>query len=366
MIKSAYIHIPFCEKICSYCDFCKMFYNEELVNKYLEELSLEISDSYNNEILDTIYIGGGTPSSLNIKQLNKLFKILSDLKLNKNYEYTIECNFDNITHEKLDLFKKNNINRISFGLESINKNNLKVLDRTIDKDKVIDTINYCRNIGISNINVDLIYAINNESLDDLLEDIKFIKSLDITHISTYSLILEEHTKLFINGYKYIDEELDRNMYDLICNELNEYDHYEISNFAKNKEYRSRHNLTYWKNNEYYGFGLSAAGYEGNIRYEKTRSINKYLNHDYIKDDGIEYLSTKDKVYYEVIMNLRTKEGIDLELFKERYNKPLDYYYNYKDLVKNKLLVEEDNHLFIPYNLWYTSNSVIVKLLEGEV
>ena len=156
------------------------------------------------------------------------------------------------------------------------------------------------------------------------------------------------------------------MYDLICNELNEYDHYEISNFAKNKEYRSRHNLTYWKNNEYYGFGLSAAGYEGNVRYEKTRSINKYLNHDYIKDDGIEYLSTKDKVYYEVIMNLRTKEGIDLELFKERYNKPLDYYYNYKDLVKNKLLVEEDNHLFIPYNLWYTSNSVIVKLLEGEV
>lgn len=366
MIKSAYIHIPFCEKICSYCDFCKMFYNEELVNKYLEELSLEISDSYNNEILDTIYIGGGTPSSLNIKQLNKLFKILSNLKLNKNYEYTIECNFDNVTHEKLDLFKKNNINRISFGLESINKNNLKVLDRTIDKDKVIDTINYCRNIGISNINIDLIYAINNESLDDLLEDIKFIKSLDITHISTYSLILEEHTKLFINGYKYIDEELDRNMYDLICNELNEYDHYEISNFAKNKEYRSRHNLTYWKNNEYYGFGLSAAGYEGNVRYEKTRSINKYLNHDYIKDDGIEYLSTKDKVYYEVIMNLRTKEGIDLELFKERYNKPLDYYYNYKDLVKNKLLVEEDNHLFIPYNLWYTSNSVIVKLLEGEV
>ena len=366
MIKSAYIHIPFCEKICSYCDFCKMFYNEELVNKYLEELSLEISDSYNNEILDTIYIGGGTPSSLNIKQLNKLFKILSNLKLNKNYEYTIECNFDNITHEKLDLFKKNNINRISFGLESINKNNLKVLDRNIDKDKVIDTINYCKKIGINNINVDLIYAINNESLDDLLEDIKFIKSLDITHISTYSLILEEHTKLFINGYKYIDEELDRNMYDLICNELNEYDHYEISNFAKNKEYRSRHNLTYWKNNEYYGFGLSAAGYEGNVRYEKTRSINKYLNHDYIKDDGIEYLSTKDKVYYEVIMNLRTKEGIDLELFKERYNKPLDYYYNYKDLVKNKLLVEEDNHLFIPYNLWYTSNSVIVKLLEGEV
>ena len=365
MVKSAYIHIPFCEKICSYCDFCKMFYNEELVNKYLDELSLEINDSYNNEVLDTIYIGGGTPSSLSIKQLSKLFEILKVLKLNKSYEYTIECNFDNITHEKLDLFKKNNINRISFGLESINKNNLKVLDRTIDKDKVIDTIDYCNKIGINNINVDLMYAINNESLEDLLEDIKFIKSLNITHISTYSLILEEHTKLFIEGYKYIDDELDRNMYDLICNELKDYNHYEISNFAK-EGYESKHNSTYWKNNEYYGFGLSSSGYLGQVRYEHTRSINKYLNHDYIKEDGIEYLNTKDKVYYEVIMNLRTKEGIDLNLFKERYNNSLDYYYNYKDLVKNKLLVEEDNHLFIPYNLWYTSNSVIVKLLEGEI
>ena len=365
MVKSAYIHIPFCEKICSYCDFYKMFYNEELVNKYLDELSLEINDSYNNEVLDTIYIGGGTPSSLSIKQLSKLFEILKILKLNKSYEYTIECNFDNITHEKLDLFKKNNINRISFGLESINKNNLKVLDRTIDKDKVIDTIEYCNKIGINNINVDLMYAINNESLEDLLEDIKFIKSLNITHISTYSLILEEHTKLFIEGYKYIDDELDRNMYDLICNELKDYNHYEISNFAK-KGYESKHNSTYWKNNEYYGFGLSSSGYLGQVRYEHTRSINKYLNHDYIKEDGIEYLSTKDKVYYEVIMNLRTKEGIDLDLFKERYNNSLDYYYNYKDLVKDKLLVEKDNHLFIPYNLWYTSNSVIVKLLEGEV
>lgn len=366
MVKSAYIHIPFCEKICSYCDFCKMFYNEELVNKYLDELSLEINDAYNNEVLDTIYIGGGTPSSLNIKQLTRLFEILKVLKLNKSYEYTIECNFDNITHEKLDLFKKNNINRISFGLESINKNNLKVLERTIDKDKVIDIINYCNKIGIDNINIDLMYAIHNETINDLLEDIKFIKSLNVTHISTYSLILEEHTKLYIEGYKYIDDELDRNMYDLICIELKDYDHYEISNFAKNKKYRSIHNSTYWNNNEYYGFGLSSSGYLGQVRYEHTRSINKYLNHDYIKEDGIEYLSTKDKVYYEVIMNLRTKEGIDLKLFKERYNNSLDYYYKYKDLVKDKLLVEEDNHLFIPYNLWYTSNSVIVKLLEGEV
>ena len=209
------------------------------------------------------------------------------------------------------------------------------------------------------------YGIKDESLEDLLEDIKFVKSLNTTHISAYSLILEEHTKLFINGYKYIDEDLDRSMYDLICNELSEFNHYEISNFAK-EGYESKHNLTYWKNNEYYGFGISSAGYLGQVRYEHTRSINKYLNHDYIKDDGIEYLSTKDKIYYEIILNLRTKDGIDLNKFKERYNNSLDYYYNYKELVNNKHLVLKNNHLYIPYNLWYISNSIIVELLEGEV
>lgn len=366
MIKNCYIHIPFCEKICSYCDFCKMFYNKKIVNKYLNELKEEINDSYNNDILDTIYIGGGTPSCLDINELNKLFEITNALKLNDDYEFTIECNFESITHEKLDLFKKNKVNRISFGLESINKNNLEILERNTNKEKAIDIIKYCKKIGITNINVDLIYAIKDETIKDLLKDLEFIKSLDITHISTYSLIIEENTKLYIKNYKYIDEELDRKMYDTICEELKDFDHYEISNFAKNKNYRSKHNLTYWKNNEYYGFGLSSSGYEGNVRYEKTRSITKYLEHDYIKEDGIEYLSTKDKVYYEVIMNLRTKDGIDLEEFKRRYNNSLDYYYNYKELVNNKFLVEEKNHLFIPNNLWYTSNSVIVKLLEGEV
>ena len=184
MIKNCYIHIPFCEKICSYCDFCKMFYNKKIVNKYLNELKEEINTSYNNDILDTIYIGGGTPSCLDINELNKLFEITNTLKLNDDYEFTIECNFESITHEKLDLFKKNKVNRISFGLESINKNNLEILERNTNKEKVKDIIKYCKKIGITNINVDLIYAIKDETIKDLLKDLDFIKSLDITHIST--------------------------------------------------------------------------------------------------------------------------------------------------------------------------------------
>jgi len=364
-VRSVYIHIPFCNKICSYCDFCKIFYNEEIVDKYLDELELEINDSYQGEVLDTIYIGGGTPSSLSIKQLNKLFNIVSKFNISNDVEITIECNFD-ITYEKLNLFKKVGINRISFGLESINKKVLKVLDREVDKKKVIDIINYCNEIGLNNINVDLMYAVKDEKISDLLDDIKFIKSLNITHISTYSLILEEHTKLFIDGYKYIDEELDREMYDLICRELSDFDHYEISNFSKNRKYRSRHNMTYWKNLEYYGFGLGSSGYEGNVRYNKTRSITKYLGHDYMMDNGIEFLKTKDKIYYEVILNLRTSDGINLVDFKNKYHNELSNYYKYDELVEEGLLVIAGDKLFIPNNLWYISNSVIVRLLEGEI
>lgn len=364
-VRSCYIHIPFCNTICSYCDFCKIFYNEEIVNRYLDELEIEINDSYQGEVLDTIYIGGGTPSSLNINQLNKLFSIINKLNKSKDIEFSIECNFD-ITKDKLDLFKKVGINRISFGLESINKKVLKVLDRDISKDRVIDIINYCNSIGLNNINVDLMYAVKGQTINDLLEDIKFIKSLDITHVSTYSLILEEHTKLYIDGYKYINEDIDREMYDLICRELSDYDHYEISNFSKNSSFRSKHNMTYWKNLEYYGFGLGSSGYEGNIRYNKTRSITKYLEHDYMMDNGLEFLKNKDKVYYEVILNLRTKEGIDLEYFKDKYLHDLDYYYKYDNLIKEGLLVLDNNKLFIPSNLWYISNSVIVRLLEGEI
>jgi oxygen-independent coproporphyrinogen-3 oxidase len=365
MIKSCYIHIPFCDKICSYCDFCKIFYNEKIVDKYLEELELEINDSYQQEILDTIYIGGGTPSSLNIKQLNKLFSIINNLNKSKDVEFTIECNFESINHEKLDLFKEVGINRLSFGIESINKSNLKILDREIDKNKVIDIINYAKNIGFNNINVDLMYALKDETIDMLKKDLEFIKSLNIEHISTYSLILEEHTKLYIDGYKYINDELDREMYDLICNELKDFDHYEISNFSKNSNYRSKHNMTYWMNNCYYGFGLGSSGYEGNIRYNKTRSITKYLNHDYMKDNGLEFLKTKDKVTYEVILNLRTGDGINLNTFKDKYTYDLDYYYDYKVLVNKGHLILEDDRLFIPKDLWYISNSIIVELLEME-
>ncbi|MBQ9019416.1 MAG: radical SAM family heme chaperone HemW [Bacilli bacterium] len=365
MIKNCYIHIPFCDRICSYCDFCKMVKYDKYIDKYLDALKNEIIDKYEGDVLDTIYIGGGTPSCLNLGQLDKLFSILNILKKSDNVEYTIEGNFESTNEDKLLLYKKYGINRLSFGIESINRDNLKLLERELDDDKVRNTISIARKLGFNNINVDLMYAFPNESMGDLKEDLKYIFSLDVEHISTYSLIIEDHTKLKINGYENISTDLDNDMYKYICIKMrnNGYDHYEISNFSK-KGFESKHNLCYWNNANYYGFGLGASSYILNQRITNTRSLNHYGEKKYTRE--IEYLNEKSEIEYEIILNLRKNDGIDLNRFKEKYKKELKEVYNYKDLINNNLLIEENRHLFIPEDKWYISNSIIVCILEREI
>ena len=352
MIKNCYIHIPFCNKICSYCDFCKLYYDEKFVNRYLNELEKEIKSIYKGEVLDTIYIGGGTPSSLNNKQLERLFEILKLFNKSETVEFTIESNFENINEEKLLIYKKNGINRLSFGLESINENNLTFLNRNITKKKINNTINSCRSLGFNNINIDLIYALPVEDISILKNDLDYIFSLDIEHISTYSLMIEDHTMLKINNIENISEELDYEMYKLICKEMkkNDYYHYEISNFSKSG-YESKHNLCYWNNDNYYGFGLGASSYIDNKRITNTRSINKYLKGNYRLD--IIELSNNDLIEYKIMLNLRKAEGISLEEVK------LDV----RDLVKEGLLIEENNRVRIPEEKWYVSNEIILRVLE---
>ena len=361
MIKSCYIHIPFCEKICNYCDFCKLYYNKKFINRYLDSLENEILNNYNGEVLDTIYIGGGTPSCLDIYELDRLFNIISNLKLSNNYEYTIEGNFNSTSIDKLKLYKKYGINRLSFGIESINKNNLSFLGRAEDKDTIINVINNARSLGFNNINVDLIYAIIGEDIDTLKEDLDFIVSLDVEHISTYSLMIEDNTILGINEIESIDQDIDSEMYDFICKYLkdNNYIHYEISNFSK-KNMQSKHNLVYWNNLEYYGFGLSAASYIGNMRITNTKSITKYFENNYI--GYVEELDIDDKEEYQVILNLRKSNGIDLDEFKKLFGIQLIDRYDYSELLKDKLLCLKDNYLFIPEDKWYISNEIIVRIL----
>ncbi len=353
MIKSCYIHIPFCKNICSYCDFCKIYYNELFINKYLNSLENEINTFYKGDTLNTIYIGGGTPSSLSINELNRLFDILNKLNRSNSIEFTIECNIEDISKDKLQLFKSNGINRLSIGVESFNEDNLKFMERpSID----INKINLAKKY-FNNINIDLIYALPNETLDILNNDLDKVLSLDVKHISIYSLIVEPNTK--IKDIKPINEDIDYEMYKLICNRLKDFNHYEISNFAK-EGYESKHNLTYWNNEEYYGFGLGASGYINNIRYTNTKSINHYIKNNYNRDE--EVLLKEDKEKYELILGFRKLKGINLIVYKNKYNKDLLDNQKINKLLNENKLVIRDNHICICEDYIYLQNSLLIELI----
>lgn len=358
---SVYIHIPFCESICNYCDFSKVYYNKKVVNKYLEVLKKEIHKVYKGELIKTIYIGGGTPSSLSIKELNKLFDIIKIFNLSKDLEFTIECNPENTNKEKLKLFKNNNVNRLSIGVQTFNKTNLNLLNRKHTKKQVKDLINSAKEIGISNINVDLIYGLPNQTIKDLEKDLNEILKLDVTHISTYSLIIEKNTKLYIDNIKNIDENIEYQMYKLIRKKLleNGFIHYEISNFSK-PNFQSKHNLNYWNNNYYYGFGLGAHGYIDNIRYENTRSLNKYLNNEYLLNSY--KLSKKETMQNEMILGLRKIAGVNKETFKNKYKKSIKEVFNIDPLIDSNDLIEDNEFVYIPIDKIYISNSILINFI----
>ena len=209
------------------------------------------------------------------------------------------------------------------------------------------------------------YALPQETLSILNEDLDYILSLDVDHISTYSLIIEANTKLKIKGYKNIDEDLDYAMYQLICKRLHDagYNHYEISNFAKNNQ-ESIHNLCYWNNEQYYGFGLGAASYLQDKRMTNTKSLTSYLKGKYIYDT--EVLTLKDEIEYEIILKLRLAKGLNLDEFYQKYHHQLKEYYDYEPLIRDNLLVLTERCLSISEEKWYISNEIIRRFLEARV
>ena len=358
---AVYIHIPFCTKICSYCDFCKVYYNKKWINDYLDALEKEIVKGYKNDFISSLYIGGGTPSSLDNDELNRLFNILKVFKLTKNAEITFECNLNDINDYLLDILVNNKVNRLSIGIQSFNKKNLSLMNRDGSYKEAKEKINLCKKKGITNINIDLIYALPFEKISTLKKDLKLFKKLDIPHISTYSLILEEKTVLYNKGITPIKEEIDYKMYKIICNTLKKwgYSHYEISNFAKDG-YSSKHNLTYWHNENYYGFGVSASGYLKNKRYTNTHSLTSYIKGDNNKDEEI--LSKEDTIKYELILGFRLTNGINIDDFKKKYNMSILDYPNIKILLDNNDLLIKNGNIFINPDKLYIENEILTKLI----
>lgn len=337
-----YVHIPFCEHICVYCDFCKRVPRPNMIVNYLKTLNKEYL-KLNKNNYQTIYIGGGTPSMLNILELTMLLEMLKE---NDPLEYTIEINPESYTHEKGLLLKKYKVNRVSLGVQTFNEDILKTLNRKHTNDDVYFVINDLISLGITNISIDLMFALPNQKLTDVLNDLKIVSTLPIKHLSYYSLILEEKTILY---KKYLNNEfnlndLEADMYLLIINELKKqgFNHYEVSNFAKEKKYQSLHNKLYWNLSLYDGIGTGAHGFNGKERYYYDCNIESF-----IKKPTIFYEKQTDEVLLGdyMIFSLRLLSGVNLGEVKNRFKiDPLIHYKKLNKFINDGFLEIENNYL----------------------
>ena len=329
-----YIHIPFCKQKCYYCDFVSYVDTVERMNKYIEKLKEEIINEkniYQNDYnVTTIYIGGGTPSILEKEHIKDILDILKEqLKNNKtkfqDIEITIEVNPGTAKEEKLKQYKESGINRLSIGLQSTNDNLLKEIGRIHNYQDFLTTYNMAKKIGFENINIDLIIGLPNQTIKDLKNAIQEIKRLNPNHVSIYSLIVEEGTKIEqLLDQKILelpDEDLERKMYWYVKNslELLGYNHYEISNFAKPRK-ESKHNLNCWEQKEYIGLGLAAHSYINGIRYGNTNNLKEYIETtNFQKIKNIEEEQTlEDRKKEYMLLGLRKIQGVSISKFKEKY------------------------------------------------
>ena len=343
---SAYVHIPFCTQICYYCDFSKVFIKNQPVDSYLEHL-LEEFRSYDIQKLRTLYIGGGTPTALSAPQLEVLLDGLTkNLGLTVLEELTIEANPGDLDADKIAVLKQSPVNRVSLGVQTFDDKMLKKIGRSHLEKDIYENIDRLKLAGFDNISIDLIYALPSQTMDQVKDNVAKAISLDIPHMSLYSLILENHT-VFMNRMRrgklpLPKEELEAEMFEYIIAELElaGFEHYEISNFSK-PGFESRHNLMYWDNAEYYGIGAGASGYVNGVRYKNHGPIRHYLNAVEAGNARIteEHLSQREQMEEEMFLGLRKKSGVSMARFEEKFGRSFDGLYGeiVRDLVQQGLM-----------------------------
>lgn len=347
-----YIHIPFCVKKCSYCDFVSFCSDEKKWEQYINAVVCEIENKKieNSKKVTTIYIGGGTPSLIPEKYIVKIINtVKSRFKIEELAEITIEVNPGTVTEKKLVAYKNVGINRISIGLQSAEDRILKLIGRIHNYQTFLSTYNLTRNIGFENINVDLMLAIPTQTKEELLNTLNKVIELKPNHISLYSLIVEENTEikkaLEVGKLEYVDEKVEREMYWKTKRilEKNGYFHYEISNFAK-KGFESKHNMDCWNQEEYIGFGIAAHSYINNKRFSNISNLEEYIKNineeNFEKNIELHESQTKqDKMKEYMIIGLRKIDGISISEFERRFRiSPLFYFrFEIDKLVKENLL-----------------------------
>ncbi|EPB9413692.1 radical SAM family heme chaperone HemW [Clostridium perfringens] len=372
---SLYIHIPFCAQKCLYCDFPSFARKDHLRKAYIEALNKEIislREKHNNLEINTIFIGGGTPSVLEADELECLLKEVAKLNMAKDIEYSIECNPGNLTEEKLEVMKKYGVNRISMGLQAKQDNLLKGLGRIHNYKTFKENFLLAKKVGFNNINVDLMFGLPNQRLNEWEETLREIISLEPAHISAYSLIIEEGTA-FYNLYendklKLPTEEEERKMYHLAKKILEEngFNQYEISNYAKQGK-ECRHNLAYWNMDNWIGVGSAAASYINGKRIKNISSVEKYINSINEKREAVEEIinnSKNDNMEEFMFMGLRKINGIDENEFKNRFSMNINDVYGeiLNKYIDEGLLIRESGRIFLSEKGIEISNVIMADFL----
>ena len=372
---SLYIHIPFCAQKCLYCDFPSFARKDHLRKAYIEALNKEIislREKHNNLEINTIFIGGGTPSVLEADELECLLKEVAKLNMAKDIEYSMECNPGNLTEEKLEVMKKYGVNRISMGLQAKQDNLLKGLGRIHNYKTFKENFLLAKKVGFNNINVDLMFGLPNQRLNEWEETLREIISLEPAHISAYSLIIEEGTA-FYNLYendklKLPTEEEERKMYHLAKKILEEngFNQYEISNYAKEGK-ECRHNLAYWNMDNWIGVGSAAASYINGKRIKNISSVEEYINSIKDKGEAVEEIinnSKNDNMEEFMFMGLRKINGIDENEFKNRFSMNINDVYGeiLNKYIGEGLLIRELGRIFLSEKGIEISNVIMADFL----
>lgn len=351
-----YIHIPFCLRKCNYCDFVSFSDKYGYVDSYFSQLKNEINNLLSSKkdiCFDTVYIGGGTPSSVDSKYICEIMSMISD-RLCESCEVTIEANPATVDPAKLTDYVSAGINRISIGVQSFSPRILESLGRLHSAESALDAVRLAKNAGFKNINIDLMYGIpaigkhTEQTLSEWRDTVDIACSLGVNHISAYSLIIEEGTNVYKWGSSYIDDTIDREMF-YYCKaklEENGFEQYEISNFAKTG-YESRHNIRYWKCDEYYGVGLCSASYVDGVRYKNTEDFSQYLLGKYADPEETAVLSEEDKMNEFMMLGFRMIEGPSPEDFRHRFGKEyIDVFSDELRYLSEKKLIEKKGKRYV--------------------
>ncbi|MDM9957836.1 radical SAM family heme chaperone HemW [Clostridioides difficile] len=387
-----YVHIPFCVKKCKYCDFNSYKMDIDSKKRYIEDLKIEM-ELYSNKLykdnkyknkeccslnkndkITSIFVGGGTPSILTSDEIREVFISIKEMfDIDENAEITIECNPGTLTLEKLKTMKEIGINRLSIGLQAVQEKHLNFIGRIHTYEEFEKNYKDALSVGFKNINVDLMYSLPNQTLCDWKETLEKVVHLNPTHISAYSLILEEGTELYnmyeSNKFELIDENVDIEMYEYTINYLKSkgYNQYEISNYSK-EGYSCEHNILYWECEHYIGIGAGASGYINENRYNNVESLEDYHLSLVKREKPIqenEILSEKDMIEEKIFMGLRMNKGIKFEDFKkkfgidfrEKYNKQIEM------LLARKLINQSFEGIQLTQKGREISNSVFIEFME---